>query len=274
MACRLVFRISSVIVCLTIAASAWAQPEVESPGTTIATPIPHQDILELFGDEATSAGEGMESPVVSEAGTIQSSSEAPGTGGSVKDEASIEIARPSPDEDGAAAGGWSFGRKDEANKTVARAGETGSWSLRDFLPLASVVALILIAAWVVKRSMPARRLLTGSGVLEIVARTPLSGKQTLVLVRMGPGLLLLGATPDRISRLGSVKDPEQVALMLGEIESTKPGSISETFTRSFNDESLAYSPEATGQDQAARASGPVRGLLDKVRQFRKKREVA
>src|SRR5690606_23254612 len=64
------------------------------------------------------------------------------------------------------------------NRTLDRRSTTGlGWRSRDLLPLAGVLGLIAVLALVVRRYMPARRMLGASGVLEIVARTPLSPKQ-------------------------------------------------------------------------------------------------
>lgn len=158
---------------------------------------------------------------------------------------------------------------------IRRGKEVGGRSLLwDFLPLLAVLALIVVMGLVVKRFLPSRRLLAGSGVLEIVARTPLSSRQSLVLVKMGRRLVLLGVTAGQISTLCQVDDPEQVALLVGEIVSERPGSMTQGFARAFNEETRAFSNGAVEQDPALEAGGHVRGLLEKVRRLKRKREVA
>ena len=67
--------------------------------------------------------------------------------------------------------------------------------------------------------MPGRRTLASTGALEVLSRTSLSSKQSLVLVRMGRRLLLLGVTGDEMITLCVVEDPDQVATMVGEVAS-------------------------------------------------------
>jgi flagellar biosynthetic protein FliO len=152
-----------------------------------------------------------------------------------------------------------------ADLTVARRSVERSGQLRDLVPLLSVLALILVAVLAMKRFLPGRRLLAGGGVVEVVARTPLSGKQSLVLVKLGERILLLGVTADRISTLSVVDDPDQVATLAGELASHQPSSISREFARSFAEASDSYGGLDRGPADAA--GGHVRGLLDKVRRL-------
>ena len=169
-----------------------------------------------------------------------------------------------------------------ASRSMARAGEErevprpaglGYWSLWDALPLAVVLALIAGLGLVVKKYMPAKRMLTGAGVLDIVARLPMSGKQSLVLVRMGRRLVLVGVSPEQISSLSVVEDPDQVAAIVGEAARGRPDSISHAFEKALGDEAGAYAETTEGPDAAARAGGSVRSLLEKVRRFTKKQQV-
>jgi flagellar biogenesis protein FliO len=151
-----------------------------------------------------------------------------------------------------------------------RGGQTGG-HLRDLVPLLSVLALIVVGALAVKRFMPGRRLLTGGGVVEIVARAPLSTRQSLVLVKLGQRLLLLGVSADRISTLSVVDDPDQVAMLAGDLAGQQPASISREFARSFAE--AADSFDGMDGEPGESAGGHVRGLLDKVRRLGR-REVA
>jgi len=148
------------------------------------------------------------------------------------------------------------------------------FSLSDMVPLLAVLALILAAAWVVKRFMPGKRLWTGSGVMEVVARTTLSSRQTLVLVKMGQRLILLGVTSDRISTLTEVTDPEEIAMLVGRIASQQSESMTQAFAQSFDQEATAFMDQTDSQDPAVAAQGQVRGLLEKVRKLTGNRDVA
>ena len=123
--------------------------------------------------------------------------------------------------------------------------------------------------------MPGRRMLASSGAIEVLSRTSLSGKQSLVLVRMGRRLLLLGVTGDEMNTLCVVEDPDQVATLVGEAAGGQPGSMTQMFARAFAEESQAYDPNLIDEEEEkAEAREPVRSLLDKVRHLSSRRNVA
>ncbi|HPD29534.1 MAG TPA: flagellar biosynthetic protein FliO [Phycisphaerae bacterium] len=151
----------------------------------------------------------------------------------------------------------------------------GLWSARDLWPLLSVLALILILAWIVRKCLPGRNSLTGQGAIEVLSRIPLSSKQSLVLVRMGRRLLLLGVTNDDINTLCAVEDPDQVAMLVGEVASGRPGSITSQFAREFAEESQVYDKRIVEEEeQSVDTGGQVRNLLNKVRGLASRRNVA
>jgi len=61
---------------------------------------------------------------------------------------------------------------------------------------------------------------------------------------------------------------------MGEAARGRPDSISHAFEKALGDEAGAYAEAAEGQDPAARAGGCVRNLLEKVRRFTQKQQVA
>ena len=178
--------------------------------------------------------------------------------------ASREVKRPEPQKARAT--------RPKASQAVNHPNKTGLFGFKDILPLFAVLALIAVAAFVVKRFMPAKTLLTGAGALEIVARLSLSPKQTLILVKMGRRLVLLGTTSDGITPLSEVTDSDQVAFLLGQAASGESTGMVEAFSQSIERESLAY--EDTDFEESDRSHSDVRGLLDKVRHMTRVRDVA
>lgn len=91
------------------------------------------------------------------------------------------------------------------------------WS-RTFGSLAAVIGLIGLFAWGYRAvtssgfSRRGRR----AGVIEIVSRTALSPRQGLVLVRVGPRMVLVGTTHERLSALDVIDDAELCARLAGE----------------------------------------------------------
>jgi len=242
---RQVLALAASLSLLIFPSGVASQSKVGDRSARGGVPLPHGELIEKFGPPA---------------------SPSPEAGTSIPEDQQALQRRPSPP--GAA-------RLAEDHRPFARGeGGPGPWPFWDALPLLAVLAMIGAVALLVKRFMPARRLLTGAGVLDIVARTPLSGKQSLVLVKMGRRLILLGVSPDRVSALDVVDDPDQVATLIGEVASQKPDSMSTAFADAFRREAHAYAEEPVGQDAAIGASGHVQGLLEKVRRLTRSRDVA
>ncbi len=167
-------------------------------------------------------------------------------------------------------------RRDSESKDLTRGRRgDGLWSVKDFWPLLSVLALIAVLAWIVKKSLSGRRVLTSSSVIEVLSRTALSSKQSLVLVRMGRRLLLLGVTNDEMHTLCLVDDPDQVAMLVGEVAGERPGSMTQAFARAFEEESQEYENGSLDHEGESEEAGEqVRDLLDRVRQLTSRRNVA
>lgn len=167
-------------------------------------------------------------------------------------------------------------RRESESRDISRGQHSaGLWSARDLWPLLSVLALIMVLAWIVKKCLPGRNSLISQGAIEVLSRTALSSKQSLVLVRMGRRLLLLGVTNDDINTLCVVEDPDQVAMLVGEVASGRPGSITSQFAREFAEESQAYDGQIVEEEEESiDTGGQVRSLLNKVRGLTFKRNVA
>jgi flagellar biogenesis protein FliO len=81
--------------------------------------------------------------------------------------------------------------------------------------LAIVVGLFLLVAWTLRRGMPRQTPLLPQGILEVLGRAPLVGKQQVHLVRLGNKLLLLAITPAGIETLTEVTDPVEIDRLAG-----------------------------------------------------------
>ena len=102
-------------------------------------------------------------------------------------------------------------------------GRVGTLSL--IWPMLIVVGAIVTLAMMVKRWSPGRRGGKARSGLQILNRQYLSNKQSLCLIRLGRRVVFLGVTPERISTLAQVDDPEEVASLVGTIERNTPSSF-------------------------------------------------
>lgn len=146
-------------------------------------------------------------------------------------------------------------------------------------PLFVVLGVVGGLTYAVRRWMPRSMRTSGAGALQVLARQPLTGKQSLCLVRIGKRLVLMGVTPERISTLTEITDREETAEIVAAIESSRPTSFAQTFGHLTDAELKAADEEESGAADNAEAVNDaplstgelvqtrerVRGLLDKVR---------
>lgn len=149
------------------------------------------------------------------------------------------------------------------------------WYLRPVLALAVVVALILAAAWVVKRLLPGVRRDGKRGPMQVLATTYLSPKQSLALVRCGRRVILIGVTPEHISSLAVMDDTNDLPSLAhapdrGDIQRVS-GQFNEALdeaAKDFERDDAAWDePLGPDERELAAARQEIRGLLDRVRSF-------
>jgi flagellar biogenesis protein FliO len=142
------------------------------------------------------------------------------------------------------------GQTDDTASASATAGEStrsgaDSW-LRSGLSLLGVIGLILLLAWGYRLASRRGDLLPLPGrnrrsyLIDVVARKPLTPKQSLALVRLGPRLVLVGVGPERVSTLDVIDDPKLAAQLLGEAARDQADSHAADFSRTLEEESRTF----------------------------------
>jgi len=88
--------------------------------------------------------------------------------------------------------------------------DLGGW-VRTLGALAVVVVLIFVVRLLLRRFAPARTSGALPGAIEVVARSSLSSRHRLYLVRLGQRLVLVGSGPEGLATLSEVTDPDEVS---------------------------------------------------------------
>lgn len=106
------------------------------------------------------------------------------------------------------------------DKTQPSAASSNSW-VRTLGSLAAVVGLICLLAWgyrvVAERGLGfATARAKQPGLIDVLSRAALSPRHTVTLLRIGPRLVLVGYTRDRIARIDAFDDPELAARLAGQ----------------------------------------------------------
>jgi len=162
-------------------------------------------------------------------------------------------------------------------------GDDSSW-LSFVGPLAAVLGVMALVLWGARKFIPGMRRMGGSGVVRVLTRTHLSPRQSIVLVKVGARILVVGQTADQLSRLDAITDGEEVSQLLGQCHGRGADSPSSAFQSVLNDADRDFAPaddaaqgNATAtddrDDSAAESElGRVRSQLDEL--ARKVREGA
>lgn len=151
-----------------------------------------------------------------------------------------------------------------ANPAAGGASVSPGW-LRTGLSLGGVVALIVVLAYL-SRKIPLACRSRRPGVIEIISRTQLSGKQSLCLVRIGPRMVLIGASGDRLSRLDVIEDPEVTAQIAGLARQSSPESSTHNFSARLNDEAVRYAlgDGRSGESDAVESEPALIAIKEKL----------
>ncbi len=131
--------------------------------------------------------------------------------------------------------------------TPVRASDWLSWLIT--LPL----CLILLAIAMRGRWRGAARGPRGAQAVTILSRTPLAGRQSLVMARFGQRVLLLGVSPDRVTLITQASDPLEVATLLGTSHAGTMASASNEFDRIVEEATESYSQAAGDMELAGNA---------------------
>ena len=134
------------------------------------------------------------------------------------DRINIPLERPAEsDEDGRVRGG-----------SGARAATTV------FASLLVVIAAFLGVVWFIRRSYPQSNQKLPTEALELLGRTPLTGRLSLQLLRLGKRVVLVCVSPDGAEVITEVQDDEEAEHLVALCKQAEPNSISSTFRDVIN----------------------------------------
>lgn len=155
---------------------------------------------------------------------------------------------------------------------------SGSWFIQTIFALAVVLALIyLLRSFMMKLSGT-----TAAGVnaalIEVLARTNIGPKTHVLFLKVNQKVIIAGQTPAGLNPLATLEDPEEVAWILGQVESTKANSISQGFKKLMQGFDKEYQPDVvtdeTGNDTdehlVDRSHEEVSGLLARLKHLQNK----
>lgn len=134
------------------------------------------------------------------------------------------------------------------------------WTI--FWTLFTLTALGVVL-WFIRKFVRNSKFIGGGGVVDIVACKGLENGAKLYVVEIGRTMFLIGHTKDRLSSLGTLRDPEELAMVRGK----KPAA--KVFERSLEREIRASEADDEAQTMDD-VLGQIRDLRRNVRDMREK----
>lgn len=156
---------------------------------------------------------------------------------------------------------------------------------RVILALGIVLGIIFGLKWLGKRYFPS---LTGgraAGVVRVLARSPVTPRQQVLLVQVGKRVLVVADNGSQMNALANISDPDEVASLLGQLE-VRPEPPAEPFTDKLDaaesrfetpanrfEQDSAEEPVESALGEPASVESPaseeITGLMEKVRALAK-----
>lgn len=142
--------------------------------------------------------------------------------------------------------------------------------------LGIVIALIFLLRWAARFFFPSVAGRSPSRIVEVLARSVLTPKQQVMLVRVGRRLILVGDSGAQMTTLCEIADPDEVASLVGQLRDEKMsaapgfGSLFARFTRRFDppeQQDVRPLEDAEDATPVASARSELDGLRDRVRQL-------
>ena len=144
---------------------------------------------------------------------------------------------------------------------------------RVLFALALVIALIFLLRWAGRRLFPGAVPQGPSRTVQVLGRTMLAPKQSIVLLRVGRRVLVVGDTGAQMQSLCEITDEQEIAELTAQLAQEKPAALSRTFGQLLGrarDERAAESPGAGTDEKLAAAQDELGGLSQRVRVLSKR----
>jgi flagellar biogenesis protein FliO len=144
--------------------------------------------------------------------------------------------------------------------------------------LGVVIALIFLFRWAARFFFPSVAGRSPTRIVEVLARSVLTPRQQVMLIRVGRRLIVVGDSGSHLSTLCEIADPDEVASLMGHVREEKIsaasgfGSLFGRFTRRFEscdeeESSDLIDAQETRDPADATARSELEGLRDRVRRL-------
>lgn len=157
-----------------------------------------------------------------------------------------------------------LGKRRGASESNSIEGEAGASWYRSSLGAMVVVLGLIAALYLVMRRWSPSLKTSGSGIVQVLGRTVLGPRQSLVLVQLGQRLVLVGVSADRMERICEVADAGEVSTLLAEGRHVR-GHFSTWLDRESAEFARSGVQDSTDGEARGESSKNLTQLLRKLR---------
>jgi flagellar biogenesis protein FliO len=139
--------------------------------------------------------------------------------------------------------------------------------------MALVLGLIFLLRWLGPRLFSAAPAASATRAVQVLSRSLVAPRQSVVLMRVGRRLLVVADNGSQLASLAQITDPDEVAALVGQLQSEKLDSAGKTFGALFSrlkkDDELelppAVAPTVDDESHVSAARAELSGLMEQVR---------
>ena len=154
---------------------------------------------------------------------------------------------------------------DESAATVEAGPAAGSGILRTLTALGVVIGLVLVTRVLIQKlggrgwTGPSR-----ANLVEVLARAPIGGKNEVLFLKIRQQVLVIGQCPSGLSTLWCMQEPEDVAWLLGQVEASRPRSISDGFRQLLKTAETDYGADAESEPAVDASEAATEGARAEI----------
>lgn len=140
---------------------------------------------------------------------------------------------------------------------------SGGMSVLDLLAaLGLVIGLIFAGRSVVRRMVPGGSAGRSNSAVQVLSRTTVAPRNHVLLLRVGGRVLIVGDSTAGLRTLGEMTEAEEVADLLSQVSSEKPGSVTAGFKQMLKGFNGAYGGDAEARALADADADAGQGVAD------------
>jgi len=166
-----------------------------------------------------------------------------------------------------------------STKSATPVSSTFDWQ-RLLIAMVLVLGLIALLRYFMVKLFPGTRGSPSTSAVRVLARASLAPRQQVLLVQVGRRVVVVGDSAGHLTSLSQIDDPDEVAALLGQVESTQAPTPAERFGSVFSRQRKTFDTDpltagatqlepAAPEPQMQNVQSEVSGLIERMKSLTK-----